>query len=341
MTARGQGGPPDAPGQVGVGERFDRRTALKGALRAGAATAFAAALPGALAACGERTPGPAARADWPMCYLDQLAYNGGDYGGSPPLGDLARLVRARAHSAGASIGMSPWSADERADLSGLLMPAKAGDDPVTGKPYAPAEALVVAGLADPRMVEGAAAGVIAAGLKVVSYLVALEHQTAAITIDPARAGSLLALHAAGWAHDRLSGRGRVLLVPRAHSAASVVLCWDDRAAVSIARELRVLHPGARGRLYVGAFGLPALASRDTIDELRRDDVLRAVVAARPRDLAEALVELPLSLLRGATARDVRIPMRPLTPARARSPRTRATTAAIRRRSSGGSMVALA
>jgi ABC-type sugar transport system substrate-binding protein len=358
-------------GAVLAGEPLDRRTALKWTMRAGAAATLGAGLPAALAGCGTTTPAPI-KNEWVMKYLTgsygSVAGGGVAGSGSPPLGDLARLMRVRARALDVIPALIPWTTDEAGDIRALLAPAKPGADPETGKAYPPAEPLLVLGLADRSIVDPVAAEAIKADVKVVSYLTELTHQTAAISVNPALGGTLLATHAAGWAHQQLAGRGHVLLirpapgsatdprynlfsatapqseralrstlaraapalritaatVPRgdqralsrllsSHATAAIVLCWDDAVAVAAARELRARHPTRREQLYVGGLGLPALTSRDAIDELRRNDVLRAVVAARPSDLANALIDVPRALLRNEPPRTTTIAPATLTP----------------------------
>ncbi len=93
---------------------------------------------------------------------------------------------------------------------------------------------------------------------------------------------------------------------------SIVLAWDDDTALGAAQALKATD----GPRFAGALGAPAVTSRATLDALGRDGPLNAVVAVDPRDLADALVDLPRALLRGARPRDVELPWRTLT---ARSP----------------------
>jgi ABC-type sugar transport system substrate-binding protein len=221
---------------------------------------------------------------------------------------------------------------------------------------------------DAAAVDPIAAAALKDAIKIVSYVTPLAHQTAAITVDPARTGALLGAHAAQWAASRLGGRGSVLIVvpppgqtvpdpfvagaakgepairaalaakaPRLHVAGTaaaygtpdarqavsralsthpdvrIVLCWNDATAVGASQALRARHPaGERARLYVGGVGAPAIATRATLERLRHDDVLRALVAPRLRDLANALVDLPRALLRGQPAHDLAPPLRVLT-----------------------------
>ncbi|HEY4280985.1 MAG TPA: substrate-binding domain-containing protein [Conexibacter sp.] len=95
---------------------------------------------------------------------------------------------------------------------------------------------------------------------------------------------------------------------------SVVLCWNDTTAVGAARALRSAHPrSAWPRLYAGGQGAPAIASAATITALRDDPALRCIVAPRLRDIANALVDVPYSLLRNAQPHDVNPPLAALTP----------------------------
>jgi len=85
---------------------------------------------------------------------------------------------------------------------------------------------------------------------------------------------------------------------RSDPATRIVLCAFDADAFVIAQMLREGHaPASRASLYVGGLGSPTPYDAEALAELRRDDVLRAIVAARPRDLADALVDLPAALLR--------------------------------------------
>jgi ABC-type sugar transport system substrate-binding protein len=350
-----------------TGELVDRRTALRTALRAAAATSLGLGLPGVLSACG-KTEAPVIATDYLLEYADTALPPGL---ASPPLGDLVRLVTARARLLRVQPVLSPGegvgTAAPPADLA-LLTAARNEVDPATGK-HPPAIGVAVAGPFEPALIDPVAAAAAQRGVKLVSYLVPFAPRAAAITVPPAQLGALLATHAAGWAQQRHGGRGEVLLVVpdagarstngafvltapeseqalrrtlarvapglriagtlQAHAAVSVrqrlaralrahprvrlVLCWSDDTAVGAAAALRALHPGGRDGWYVGGQGTPALTSRAAIDELRRDDILRALVAARPRDLAQALVDLPHALLTGRAPRDIRIAPQTLTP----------------------------
>src|SRR5262249_34405532 len=82
------------------------------------------------------------------------------------------------------------------------------------------------------------------------------------------------------------------------------------AAVGATQAVRA---AGRTDVLVGALGAPALSSRATIDELNRGDILRAVVAVRPRDLANAIVDLPHAILTGEPAHDIKLEPQTLTP----------------------------
>lgn len=338
------------------GDGVDRRTLLQRALRLGAAGVLGGALPGVLAACGKTTPAPQKRSDYFFGY-------GTGVGGTPPappFGDLVRLMAARA----GELNVSPTiSVHTGANLASLRTSAGRSStrDPVTGT-YPPNYSVVVIGFPESTALERIAADAVGLGVKVVSYLQEIERRTAAISVDAARMGTMLATHAAKWAEQRLGGRGSVLIVepgrgdigalasspfasaapkgiealqttltrlaPRlavtrthgdvtravvAHPDVQMVLCWSDIVALGVAQTLRARHPAGTGKLYVGALGVPSLSSRATIDELRRDDVLRAVVAVPLRDLARAAVDLPTTLLIGQPARDIAVAPQLLTP----------------------------
>jgi hypothetical protein len=72
-------------------------------------------------------------------------------------------------------------------------------------------------------------------------------------------------------------------------------------------------PPASSELYVAALGAPTVVSRATFVELQQRGPLRAVVAARLRDLAEAMVDLPHTLLHDGPARNIQLAQWTLTP----------------------------
>jgi ABC-type sugar transport system substrate-binding protein len=99
------------------------------------------------------------------------------------------------------------------------------------------------------------------------------------------------------------------------NAIDVVLAWSDEVAAGVARALRE-HPPPDVRadgLYVAALGAPTVASSATFSELRQNGPLRLVIAARLRDLAYAMVELPHTLLHDGPAHDVGLAPWTLTP----------------------------
>jgi hypothetical protein len=100
---------------------------------------------------------------------------------------------------------------------------------------------------------------------------------------------------------------------RSNPGPRIVLCAVDADALALAQMLRSPpRPAIRGSLYVGGLGSPTTFA-EVLTELRRDAVLRAIVAARPRDLAYALVDLPVALLRHQAPSDVQVPPRLLKP----------------------------
>jgi ribose transport system substrate-binding protein len=350
---------------MSIPDRFDRRTAMRLTARASGAAVLGAGLPGLLAACG-KTIKPAGRTDYILEYADVDNAVAG-----PPLGDLLRLVTARAKAKGVQPVLTSGSgfpgATPPEDLR-LYTKSQYQVDPATGQ-HPPATGVAVAGPFAPAAIGPVAADAVRRGVKLVSYLVGFTPHTATIAVDPDRLGALLGEHAAAWAHQRLGGRGSVVLVEptpdgpfsnggfsltvpsslralrrtlaqrapglevvatrQAHAAITarqelpkllaahpdvrMVLAWSDDTAVGAARALRAARPGDRTGFYVGGLGIPALKGRSTLDELRRGDVLRALAAVRPSDLADALVDLPHALLQGDSPKDIMIVPQILTP----------------------------
>jgi ABC-type sugar transport system substrate-binding protein len=100
----------------------------------------------------------------------------------------------------------------------------------------------------------------------------------------------------------------------ANPSVRMILTSDDTMGLNAAGALRAHHPvAARRDLYVGALGLPCVRSHAILREVERDDVLRAVVAAGPRDFANALIDVPRALLRGDSPGNVRLPLYVLAP----------------------------
>jgi hypothetical protein len=110
------------------------------------------------------------------------------------------------------------------------------------------------------------------------------------------------------------GRELVARALRSHPDARVVLSWNDDVARGLAQTLRAhLSPAERKQLFVGALALPSINTPATFAELRRGDVLRVVVTARMRDLANALVDLPARMLTDTGNQgDVKLPLHVLT-----------------------------
>ncbi len=261
-------------------------------------------------------------------------------GTSPPVGDLARLLTARARAT----GMNPvLTAGGALGLPQTVrgQTALGQYDPAIDK-RPPVNRVVVVAAVDPRPLAPELATARRHGVAVVTYPVALAHRSAAVRFDIAAAARALARAAAPHA------RGEVLLLlppaaarglnpyadsgpaiaaavrgvlprvrtatamyagggaeaVREHPGVGTVLAWDDDTARGAAGALR----GG----WVGGLGAPAVTSRATLAALRRGD-LQAVVAARPRDLARALVDLPRALLRGTAPRDVVLAPHTLTP----------------------------
>jgi ABC-type sugar transport system substrate-binding protein len=329
---------------------LDRRTVL----RAGAGVALGLVVPGALAACGgaDKLNAHSKAVARHSIAIDYASFYA-------PIDDVRRLVTDRARKSGGLITFSKDPAGSGAQLTSLRT--------LTGERGG--FRVVVIAAFDAAAVEPIAAAARKRGIDIVSYVTPLRSQTAAITVDPARTGALLATNAASWAGRALHGRGSVLLVVpptgttvpdpfvagaarsepairstlaaraaglrvagtvaaygtpdaraavtqglRAHPNVRVVLCWNDLTAVGAAQALGARHGrGDRARLYVGGQGVPAIGARDTLERLRRDDVLRCLVAPRLRDLTDALVDVPRSLLRNDPARSVAPQIHVLTP----------------------------
>jgi len=326
------------------GEGVDRRQAL----RLGGAALLSLAVP-ALAACGTTT----------AVHPNRSEYAIDANGTSPPIGDLARLIAARARQR----AMAPTLSALGSQLTppALAVQTRPGRfDPQTNT-TPPATGLVIVGTANPDALEPVAATAIRHGAQIVSYPTALAHRTAAVIADVNTGAGALAQQAGAWARGRLGGDGRVLLVlppagaainPYAafpadtedalrtalareapglavagvtqaqfaaggraavaqalatHPDVRVVLVWDDDTAVGAAQAAR-----GRADMFVGGLGAPAVTSRATFAELHRGDVLRVIVAVRVRDLANALVDLPHSLLAGAPPSNVTLPWQTLT-----------------------------
>jgi hypothetical protein len=110
--------------------------------------------------------------------------------------------------------------------------------------------------------------------------------------------------------------GSEVLAPlvRGHET-PIVLTWSDEVATGLARELRLHPPAEAGSsdLYVAALGAPSVVSSATFLELQQQGPLRVVIAARLRELCEAMVELPHTLLHEGPAHDVTLAPWTLTP----------------------------
>ncbi|MDO8211693.1 substrate-binding domain-containing protein [Conexibacter sp. CPCC 206217] len=129
----------------------------------------------------------------------------------------------------------------------------------------------------------------------------------------ARAPQLRAV-AATTAQSSADAEAAVARALRDYPGVRVVLSWNDSTAVGAASALRRAHPsGEWSGLYAGGVGAPAIASTASLDALRDDPVLRCLVAPRLRDLANALVDVPLALLRRRRPPTAPVPLTVLTP----------------------------
>lgn len=92
-----------------------------------------------------------------------------------------------------------------------------------------------------------------------------------------------------------------------------VLTWNDTTAVGAAAALRAhARPADRARLYVGAIAAGGPTGRETLTGLADDGPLRCVAAPALRDLAAAMIDLPLARLRGGGPARTLVPVRTLT-----------------------------
>ncbi len=92
----------------------------------------------------------------------------------------------------------------------------------------------------------------------------------------------------------------------------LALCFNDATAAGAADALAHAHAAAdRPRLYAGGVALGGVATGRTLRQLSAGGVLRALVAPRLRDLADALVDVPYALLHGQPSRDAEIEARVL------------------------------
>jgi ABC-type sugar transport system substrate-binding protein len=112
----------------------------------------------------------------------------------------------------------------------------------------------------------------------------------------------------------VTGPSRAVDALRSDPETRVVLCAIDADALLIAQMLRQSEQRvSRRSLYLGGLGAPTPYGAELLAELRRDDPLRAIVAARPRDLADALVDLPAALLRHHPPYNLEVKPQLLTP----------------------------
>lgn len=168
-----------------------------------------------------------------------------------PIQDLTRLVQARAHARDVSVLFSTDPAGSAAQVASLkgLTGERGGFRVVVVAPF------------DAAAVDPIARSAIERGLKIVSYITPLAHQTAAISVDPAAVARLLAEHAVAR-----GGRRDVLLVapPATSPIPDPFFPYARAAAAATARA-------------AAAAGLRAVA---TITALGTPDAEQAVRAAR-------------------------------------------------------------
>jgi DNA-binding LacI/PurR family transcriptional regulator len=238
-----------------------------------------------------------------------------------PIEDLRRLVEARAAQRGASVLFSSDPSGSPAQLASLRK--------LTGE-RGGFKVVVVAAF-DPTAVAAIVADARTRDIDVVSFITPVAGTRAAIALDADRAAALLARdvarrgldavtliapparspvpnpflpYAAGASRALAAELGRagidvtrtVVAVGAADAALAVgdaraVLAWNDETALGAAQAV-----GRSG--YVGAIADPAVTGRPTLDALDGPGPLTCVISPRLSALADALVDVPLALLRG-------------------------------------------
>jgi ABC-type sugar transport system substrate-binding protein len=232
------------PHAVHSGEPLhDRRTVLRGALRAGAGAALGLGLPAALAGCGggselnSHTKAVARRS----IAIDYASYYA-------PIDDVRRLVLERAKQAGITVTFSNDPAGSAAQLASLRT--------LTGE-RGGFKVVVIAAF-DAASVDPIAAAALKDGIEIVGYVTPLTHQTTAIEVDPARTGALLATHASAWGASHLGGRGSVLLVvpPAGQTVPDPFVAGAAKSEPAIRSTLAAKAPGLRVAATAAAYGTP-------------------------------------------------------------------------------------
>lgn len=163
-------------------------------IRLGAAGAAALAAPGMLASCGNGRdePGPqaedVARRSVAIDYASYYA----------PYPAFRRLAEARARRSGTLVRFSDDASGAAAQVASLTLLAgdRGGFRVIVVAPF------------DPDAVDAIAADAVGRGIRIVSFVVPLEHGTCAIAVDPDQVAALLVEHARAHA----SPGARVLLV---------------------------------------------------------------------------------------------------------------------------------
>ncbi|HEY6887460.1 MAG TPA: substrate-binding domain-containing protein [Solirubrobacter sp.] len=284
----------------------DRRTFLLGA----AATVFAGC------AGGKDDPrlGTQARAQARKTVaIDYASYYA-------PIEDVKRLVGVRAAAVGADVTFSDDPSGTAAQVKQLndWTGDRGGFNVIAVAPF------------DVASVEPIVAAALENGIAIVSYVTPLKHQSAGIVVDRGEAGRMLAADAVkhgkralvvrppskpavplpfapGFAEaEKAMGavvdvaatveaqadadaQGVVEAALQRDRSIELVLCWNDLTAIGAAAAV-----GSRD-VYVGGLGAPSLSDPRA---LRFQGALRALVAARLSDLANALVDVPLAYAQG-------------------------------------------
>jgi ABC-type sugar transport system substrate-binding protein len=185
-----------------AGGVVDRRTILRGALRAAAGAGVALGVPTVLAGCGQYLVAPRVR---PTLLITLVLDPYIEFPG------IETLIAGRAKSLGLAVVLNRWPLEgpNEASEGGVTegselqqsMGVNAGPiDDATAK-YPPIYSGFVVQTPQPATLGPIAQDAVGSGAKVVSFLTPFEHQTAQITVDSGQLGTLLATHAASWARE--------------------------------------------------------------------------------------------------------------------------------------------
>ena len=130
---------------------------------------------------------------------------------------------------------------------------------------------------------------------------------AALTTELSRLAPRLRMLAATEAQSSGDARLAVLRALEQFPRARMVLAWNDATASGAADALSARHGSATRRaLYSGGLAAPAVSTPAILRQIKANTPLRCIVSPRLRDVAEALVDVPLGILRGEAPKDLRV-----------------------------------